>query len=99
MKVMCARVFVGAQKSSKQSTLKFKPAATKPKKSESVDEELDDDSYGAEKETEAAVVPRERVERKAKGEFRSFSAKPRQVFVAPGVGKPVDWWATVGCEI
>lgn len=69
MKMTRVRVFVGAQKSGKQSTLKFKPVAAKPKRSESLDEESDDDS-------DAAVVPRERVERKAKGEFQSVSSKP-----------------------
>lgn len=64
--MLCTFVFVGAKKSGKQSLLNFKPVATKPKKSESLDEELDDDSDSA----EVAVVPRERVERKAKGEYR-----------------------------
>lgn len=68
------RVFVGAQKSGKQSMLKFKPVASKPKKSESLDEESDDDSDAAEMEVEVDVVPRERVERKSKGEFQSSSS-------------------------
>lgn len=76
VKMTRVRVFVGAQKSGKQSTLKFKPVAAKPKTSESLDEESHDDSDAAEMEAEAAVVPRERVERKAKGEFQSFSSKP-----------------------
>lgn len=61
----------GAQKSGKQSTLKFKPVAAKPKRSESLDEESGDDSDAAEMEAEAAVVPRERVERKAKAAVKT----------------------------
>lgn len=43
---------------------------------EELDEELDDDSISA----EVAVVPRERVERKAKGDNKGFSLNPETVF-------------------
>lgn len=66
MKITCVFVFVGAKKPGKQSLLNFKPVATKAKKSESLDEELDDDSDSS----EVAVAPRERVERKAKGDYQ-----------------------------
>uniref|UniRef100_A0A7N6BKV9 DNA topoisomerase 2 n=1 Tax=Anabas testudineus TaxID=64144 RepID=A0A7N6BKV9_ANATE len=54
-------------KTSKQTTLQFKPAAKKLKKNPWSDEESDDQS-GSEMETEEVVAPRERVERKTKGE-------------------------------
>lgn len=64
-------VFLGAKKPGKQSLLNFKPVTQKPVKSES----LDDDSDSA----EVAVAPRERVERKAKGEYKGFSCRPEKV--------------------
>lgn len=83
--MICVFVFVGAKKSGKQSLLNFKPVATKPKKSESLDEELDEDSDSA----EMAVVPRERVERKAKGEYRGFSSRPGKAsWLRTSGGKP-----------
>uniref|UniRef100_A0A7N5ZV92 DNA topoisomerase 2 n=1 Tax=Anabas testudineus TaxID=64144 RepID=A0A7N5ZV92_ANATE len=54
-----------ASKTSKQTTLQFKPAAKKLKKNPWSDEESDDQS-GSEMETEEVVAPRERVERKTK---------------------------------
>uniref|UniRef100_A0A7N6FHY3 DNA topoisomerase 2 n=1 Tax=Anabas testudineus TaxID=64144 RepID=A0A7N6FHY3_ANATE len=50
-----------ASKTSKQTTLQFKPAAKKLKKNPWSDEESDDQS-GSEMETEEVVAPRERVE-------------------------------------
>lgn len=61
--------FETGSKTGKQSTLQFKPVATKPKKNPWSDEESDIESDGSEMETEAAIVPRERVERKTKGAF------------------------------
>lgn len=85
---MCVFVFVGSKKSGKQSLLSFKPVATKrEKKSESLDEELDYDSDSAEE----VVVPRERVERKAKGEYQGFSSKPEKL-LETSVGKYLKQW-------
>ncbi|TMS21892.1 DNA topoisomerase 2-alpha [Larimichthys crocea] len=53
-------------KTSKQSTLQFKPVAKKPKKNPWSDEESDDLSAGSEMEVEEVVAPRERIERKTK---------------------------------
>ncbi|TKS89985.1 DNA topoisomerase 2-alpha [Collichthys lucidus] len=53
-------------KTSKQSTLQFKPVAKKPKKNPWSDEESDDLSAGSEMEAEEVVAPRERIERKTK---------------------------------
>lgn len=56
-----------ASKTGKQSTLQFKPVAKKPKKNPWSDNESDDVSDG-EVEAEEVVAPRERAERKTKGE-------------------------------
>lgn len=55
-----------ASKTSKQSTIQFKAVAKKPKKNLWSDEEPDDQSADSEMETEEAVAPREKVERKTK---------------------------------
>lgn len=56
-----------ASKSSKQSTLQFKPVSKKPKKNPWSDDESDGSSGDSDMEAEEAVAPRERVERKTKG--------------------------------
>lgn len=53
-------------KTGKQSTLQFKPVATKPKKSPCSEDEAD--QSGSEEEEEEVIAPRERVGRRAKGE-------------------------------
>ncbi|XP_041672335.1 DNA topoisomerase 2-alpha [Cheilinus undulatus] len=55
----------GASKSSKQSTLQFKPVSKKPKKNMWSDDEFDDMS-DSEVEMAEVVAPRERVERRTK---------------------------------
>lgn len=55
-------------KTSKQTTLQFKPSAKNLKKSPCSDEESDNMSE-SEMEIEEVVAPRERVERKTKGAF------------------------------
>lgn len=62
-------LFAAASKMSKQTTLQFKPVTKKPKKNPWSDEEEEDEGLsGSEMEVEEVVAPRERIERKTKGE-------------------------------
>ena len=63
-----------ASKTGKQSTLQFKPVSKKPKKNPWSDEESDNQSGDSDMEVEEVVVPRERVERKTKGESSRLSS-------------------------
>nr|XP_046233630.1 DNA topoisomerase 2-alpha isoform X1 [Scatophagus argus] len=54
-------------KTSKQSTLQFKPLAKKPKKNPWTDDESEGQSADSEIDAEEVAAPRERVERKTKG--------------------------------
>lgn len=65
--MMHKHFFETGSKTGKQGTLQFKPVTSKPKKNPWSDEESDIESD--EMETEAAIVPRERVQRKTKGAF------------------------------
>lgn len=62
-----------ASKTGKQSTLQFKPVSKKPKKNPWSDEESDNQSGDSDMEVEEVVAPRERVERKTKGESTRWS--------------------------
>lgn len=55
----------------KQTTLQFKPVAKKPKKNSRSDDEPEGMS-GSDMEAEEAAAPRERIERKTKGESASL---------------------------
>uniref|UniRef100_A0A8C2X5M3 DNA topoisomerase 2 n=1 Tax=Cyclopterus lumpus TaxID=8103 RepID=A0A8C2X5M3_CYCLU len=57
-----------ASKTSRQSTLQFKPVDKKPKKNPWSDEESDANLSDSEMEAEEVVAPRERAQRKTKGE-------------------------------
>lgn len=67
MSVKIWNIFPAVSKIGKQTTLQFKPITKEPKKNPWSDEESEGLS-GSEMEAEEMVAPRERIERKTKGE-------------------------------